>query len=251
MEPNLDEGFADGGDGARCCVGTLIDVDVSDVLEDVRLAVYRSLAATGRLPSADRLAEVAGGTVRAAAAIVQLAEQRAWALGASGEIELAHPFGTRSFGYSVMSATTLWWGGCCWDSFAIPHLVPECGPVVIAGLCPACGRSLSWRVDTVAPPAGPERAHFLVPTSRMWDDVIHTCSNQLLFCDDECIDSWLDTNGLGEGYRMDLATLWRFASDWYTGRLDRGYQRREPAAARSYFESVGLEGSFWGLPDKS
>ena len=88
-------------------------VDVSEVLEDVRLAVYGSLAATGRLPGADRLAEVAGGQVRAAAAIVQLAEQRAWALGESGEIELAHPFGTRSFGYSVMSTTTLWWGGCC------------------------------------------------------------------------------------------------------------------------------------------
>ncbi|MEZ5250459.1 MAG: organomercurial lyase [Ilumatobacteraceae bacterium] len=57
----------------------------------------------------------------------------------------------------------------------------------------------------------PGDAHFLVPTSRMWDDVIHTCSNQLLFCDDACIDAWLDRTGNEEGYRMDLATLWRFA----------------------------------------
>ena len=228
----------------------MIDLEVSDVLEDVRLAVYRSLAATGRLPAADHLVEVAGGQIRAAAAIVQLAEQRAWALNEAGEIELAHPFGTRSFGYGVMSATTLWWGGCCWDAFAIPHLVAECGPVVIAGLCPSCDRALAWRVDTAAAPVGPERAHFLVPTSRMWDDVIHTCSNQLLFCNDACIDRWLDNTGNVEGYRMDLATLWRFASDWYTGRLDRGYRRREPAEALSYFEAVGLSGPFWGLPDQ-
>ncbi|MCU1367512.1 MAG: Membrane protein [Ilumatobacteraceae bacterium] len=219
------------------------------MLEEVRLAVYRSLAETGRLPSADHLDEVAGSHARAAASIVQLAQQRAWALGANGEIELAHPFGTRSFGYSVMSTRTLWWGGCCWDAFAIPHLVPECGPVVIAGLCPSCSRALSWRVDTTGPPTGSERAHFLVPTSRMWDDVIHTCSNQLLFCDDSCIDKWLEATGNHEGYRMDLPTLWRFAANWYSGRLDRGYRRREPAEALSYFQDVGLRGSFWGLPD--
>jgi hypothetical protein len=216
-------------------------------LEDVRLAVYGALAATGRLPAEAELADIAGSVARARAAIQVLAGQRAWALGADGEIVLAHPFATRSFGYSVMSDTTLWWGGCAWDSFAIPHLVPDCGPVVIAGTCPACDAALAWRVDTSAAPEGSERAHFLVPTTHMWDDVIHTCSNQLLFCDDACIDRWLARTGHREGYRMDLDTLWRFAAGWYAGRLDRGYRRREPSDAVQYFAEVGLEGPFWGL----
>lgn len=226
--------------------------DLSDeVLEDVRLAVYVSLASTGRLPSVERLAELAGSPARAGEAIVGLANQRAWALDPDGSIVLAHPFATRSFGHSVMGAETLWWGGCCWDAFAIPHLVRDCGPVIIAGSCPACERPLVWRVDTSAPPPGAERAHFLVPTSRIWDDVIHTCSNQLLFCDDQCIDAWLGRTGHDEGYRMDLATLWRLAAGWYEGRLDRGYQRRDPTEAVQYFHNVGLSGAFWGLPDTS
>jgi hypothetical protein len=45
---------------------------------------------------------------------------------------------------------------------------------------------------------------------------------------------------------MDLETLWRFASHWYDGRLDRGYTRREPADAVGYLRSVGLIDSFWG-----
>jgi hypothetical protein len=49
---------------------------------------------------------------------------------------------------------------------------------------------------------------------------------------------------------MDLETLWRLARGWYTGRLDRGYQRREPTAAAAYFREVGLRGGFWGLPDE-
>lgn len=220
-----------------------------DVLEDVRLTVYRSLAATGRLPDDATLAEAAGGAANVAEAIRRLAERRAWALDDDGTIVLAHPFATRSFGYSVMGAHTLWWGGCCWDAFAIPHLVPDCGPAIVAGACPACERALAWRVDTTAPPIGPERAHFLVPAAHIWDDVVHTCSNQLLFCDDDCIDAWLDRSGNEEGDRMDLSTLGRFAADWYTGRLDRGYERREPSAALDYFRSVGLQGAFWGQAD--
>jgi hypothetical protein len=38
-------------------------------------------------------------------------------------------------------------------------------------------------------------------------------------------------------------------ADVDAGRLDRGYRRREPAAAAEYFREVGLRGSFWGLPE--
>jgi hypothetical protein len=105
----------------------------------------------------------------------------------------------------------------------------------------------AWRVDPMSAPEGIERAHFLVPTAHMWDDVIHTCSNRLLFCDDACIDRWLVRFGHREGYRMDLGTLWRLAAGWYSGRLDRSYRRREPSEALDHFTRVGLQGPFWGL----
>jgi hypothetical protein len=81
----------------------------------------------------------------------------------------------------------------------------------------------------------------------MWDDGLHTCSNQRIFCDDGCVDTWTAREGVERGYVMDLPTLWRLAAGWYEGRLERGYTRREPSAAAAYFRSVGLEGSFWGL----
>lgn len=228
-----------------------IDVESPDAatVEAVRVAIYRALARTGRLPRGGALAELAGSNVRLGRALEQLAADRHLALDAAGGIVLAHPFATRSFGFSVMSETTLWWGGCAWDSFAIPHLVPDCGPVVVATACPACDRALAWRFDATTPPHGPERAHFLVPTAHMWDDVVHTCSNQLLFCGDACIDRWLAEHGHAEGHRFDLETLWRFAAHWYDGRLEPGYRRREPAEAADYLGSVGLHGAFWGLPD--
>jgi hypothetical protein len=225
-------------------------------LEDVRLAVMRQYAA-GILPSTASLAaDLATDatttdptTVDAAAvdvALAELHEQRHVVL-RDGEIVMAHPFASIPLGFSVMGRSTLWWGGCAWDSFAIPHLLPDEPDVLVATRCPGCDAPLAWVVGREAPPAGDEVAHFLVPTAHIWDDVVHTCGNQRLFCGSACVDRWLAATGNDRGDVFDLATLWRLARGWYAGRLDRGYVRREPVAAREYFASVGLSGPFWGL----
>lgn len=206
--------------------------------EDVRLAVYRSFADTGRPPAPGLLDEQA---------LRELHEQRHLVLSADGEVVMAHPFAAVPLGFSVMGHETLWWGGCAWDSFALPQLLPDEPDVLVATRCPGCDAALSWVVGRDAAPAGDEVAHFLVPVARMWDDVVHTCANQRLFCSEACVAAWRARTGNQRGYLMDLATLWRLARRWYAGRLERGYRRREPAEARDYFRSVGLDGPFWGV----
>ncbi|GAB2621190.1 organomercurial lyase [Nocardioides ginkgobilobae] len=198
---------------------------------------------------ADLAADLSVSRDEVAAELQALAEQRHLALDADGEVAMAHPFTAVPLGFSVMGDDALWWGGCAWDSFALPHLLPEQSPALVATTCPACDRPHAWRVDNREPPPGDQVAHFLVPTSRMWDDVVHTCGNQRIFCSEQCVTGWLARTGNQRGYVMDLPTLWRLASGWYAGRLDRGYVRREPSAAAEYLLGVGLSGSFWGLPD--
>ena len=207
-------------------------------LEEVRLAVYRSFAETGRAPAAGSLDE---------AALHELHDERHIVLGPDGEIVMAHPFSATPLGFSVMGRATLWWGGCAWDSFALPHLLSNEPDVLVATRCPGCDAALAWVVGREAPPAGDEVAHFLIPAARMWDDVVHTCGHQRLFCGEPCVAAWLARTGNDRGYVMDLTTLWRLARDWYAGRLERGYERREPSEAKDYFRSVGLSGPFWGL----
>jgi hypothetical protein len=166
-----------------------------------------------------------------------------------GRIVMAHPFSAVPLGFAVMGRHTLWWGGCAWDSFALPHLLTDEPDVLVATRCPGCDRALSWVVSRDAPPAGEEVAHFLVPVANMWDDVVHACNNQRLFCSEGCVDAWLARSSHSRGYVMDLATLWRLAEHWYDGRLERGYVRREPSAAADYLRSVGLVGEFWGVSE--
>jgi hypothetical protein len=216
--------------------------------EDVRLAVYDGFVREGSPPPPHQLAEQLDqpvGEVREA--LSELAALRHVVLDDTGRIVMAHPFAGVPLGFSVMGAATLWWGGCAWDSFAMPHLLPWEPALLVATTCPACGAPHAFNVTRSGPPPGDQVAHFLVPVAHMWDDVLTTCANQRIYCSEACVGDWLDRTGHVRGEVMDLATLWHFASGWYTGRLERGYTRREPAEAADYLRGVGLSGAFWGL----
>src|SRR5437879_58414 len=133
-------------------------------------------------------------------ALRRLAEQRLVVLGADDDrILMAHPFTSVPMGFAVMGARTLWWGGCAWDSFALPHLVPGEPEALVSTTCPNCRRPLAWTVGRDKPPPGREVAHFLTPAAPMWDDVLRTCSTQGIFCAAECVASWVGADGLDRG----------------------------------------------------
>jgi hypothetical protein len=223
-----------------------------DTAEKVRLAVYNGFARTGRAPSGPELAALTGlapADVRRALHALHASHDVFLDPRDNDQVVMAHPFASVPLGFSVMGARTLWWGGCAWDSFAVPHLLPDEPDVLVATRCPACDTPHAWVVGRDQPPDGGQVAHFLTPMQRAWDDIVRTCGNQRLFCSASCVDAWLEQTGQERGYTMDLSTLWRLASDWYTGRLAPGYSRRDPASASAYFAHVGLHGSFWGLPD--
>jgi Alkylmercury lyase len=217
--------------------------------ETLRLAVYETFAATGQAPDAGDLAAQLGATSEEVdAGLRALHDARQLVLGPTGDIVMAHPFSAVPLGFSVMGRERLWWGGCAWDAFAMPQVVTDEPDVLVATRCPACDRPHAWVVGRDGPPRGDQVAHFLVPATEMWADVVTTCANQRLFCSVACVDRWLADTGHARGDVLDLATLWRLAAHWYDGRLDRGYTRREPEEATAYFAGVGLSGAFWGLP---
>jgi hypothetical protein len=222
----------------------------NDMVERVRRAIYDTFAREGRMASREQIRNLgAADDAQLTEAFAELAAHRHLVLDDSANVVMAHPFTAVPLGFSVMGERTLWWGGCAWDSFAIPHLVTGEPSVLVATTCPGCLRPLAWTVTRSAPPSGSEVAHFLVPMPRAWDDVVYTCSNQRLFCSRDCVQAWLARTGQTRGYVMDLATLWRLASGWYRGRLDSPYQRMDPRSSAEYFRSAGLHGPFWGVHD--
>lgn len=93
--------------------------------EDLRLAVYHHLADTGRAPGTAALAAVFGVDEEEIRAGLDALNEARHVVLRDGVVVMAHPFATTPLGFSVMGHDTLWWGGCAWDAFAIPHLGAE------------------------------------------------------------------------------------------------------------------------------
>ena len=214
-------------------------------LTDVRLHVYRRFADDAAAATPAEIAAAFGGTQdEGLAALRALDDAHLVVLDrARTRIVMAHPWSADPIGFTVSSPAQKWWGGCAWDSFAIPALLGT--TCLVATHCPGCGSPIALDVAPDAAPAGDLVAHFLVPVLRIWDDVVFTCSQQLLFCDQSHVDYWLARTGHSRGAVLDLSTLWRLATGWYAGRLTPGYRRRTPAEAANFFASIGLTGDFW------
>jgi Alkylmercury lyase len=226
-------------------------LSISKTAERLRVALYSELAATGAAPTRENLrTKTELSEEQFDEAFRELAGARHIVLN-DGRLVLAHPFATESFRFSVMTKDTLYWGGCAWDSFALPSLLKNINSALVATTCPACDTPHAWVVTDQQPPPGDQVAHFLTPADRIWPDSEHACRNQMIFCSETCVDEWLERHDQRRGYILDLATLWRLARHWYEGRLDTPYERRDPIASAEYFREVGLRGPFWGLPDES
>jgi Alkylmercury lyase len=182
---------------ARSCdhVTTLrMGEDARVGLEDLRLAVYRWFARTGRPPRAGDLAgRLALDVATVRAGLAEFARARHLVLDQAGQVVMAHPFSAVPLGFAVMGRQALWWGGRAWDSFALPQVLPDEDEVLVSTRCPACSRPHAWNVGTERPPDGDQVAHFLVPAAHMWDDVVHTCRHQRLFCSEQCVNASVPT----------------------------------------------------------
>ena len=122
--------------------------------EDLRLRIYTTFAATGRAPDVATLAaETGAGEDAVREGLRRLAAARHLVLDQDDAVVMAHPFASINLGFAVSGTSTLWWGGCAWDSFAIPRVIAGDREVLVATRCPACGTPHAWVVGRDEPPA--------------------------------------------------------------------------------------------------
>ena len=46
---------------------------------------------------------------------------------------------------------------------------------------------------------------------------------------------------------MTIPVCWELSQAWYTGRLDRNWQRPDQKETQRLFEHISLTGNFWNL----
>jgi hypothetical protein len=57
----------------------------------------------------------------------------------------------------------------------------------------------------------------------------------------------LQRKGLNEGYGMSIQTCGELAQLWYSGRLEKDWNRPDRDEIQDLFNSLNLDGQFWEL----
>lgn len=140
----------------------------------VKLYLYRTIAATARIP---RKIEVAKEFSEEATTIDgvfrRLREKKLVALAPdTGEIVMAPPFSATPTGFNVHIDGSTYFANCVWDAYGIAAALHH--DAEISAGCGCCGEPMRMAVSGGKPVPTPGLAHFAVPARHWWDNITFT-----------------------------------------------------------------------------
>jgi DNA-binding transcriptional MocR family regulator len=141
----------------------------------VKLNIYETIANTTKMPSSREVASALGSSVNdVEAAFERLYQKRLLVLepGGASHIRMAPPFSGIETQHLVKIEDKTYFANCAWDAFGIAAALKS--DADITSFCPDCGESLSFRIRDGKPVQQEYIAHFAVPASQWWNDIIHT-----------------------------------------------------------------------------
>lgn len=165
------------------------------------------------------------------------------------EVWIAHPFSAAPTTCVVKSGTRTWWGNCIWCSLGVAHLAG--GSATIETRLGAIGEHAAIRIENGKLLDRDYVVHFPIPMRQAWDNVVYTCSIQLLFRHEAQVEEWCATRGIPKGDVRPIEQVWRFAAEWYARHADADWSKWTRKEAAEIFARHHLSGPVWVLGDEA
>ena len=140
----------------------------------VKLAIYRYFAETGRRPSpADIAASVNSDVDHVLDAYRRLRAERVLVLEPDGSsIRMAPPFSGVPTQHRVIVNGNQYFANCAWDAFGVVAALQKSGSV--HSRCEQSGEPLQLQVSLEGPETSDWVFHCQVPAAQWWDDIVFT-----------------------------------------------------------------------------
>ena len=140
----------------------------------VRLYVYETLVASGRVPDAPEIAARFAIDQRdARRALRRLHDAHALVLGTGDAVLMAHPLSAVPTDYAVTVDGVALYANCAWDSLGIPAMLDR--DAAITARHPLTGDSMRYAIaDGRLCDGGGLLVHFAHPFRQWYDDIIET-----------------------------------------------------------------------------
>ena len=140
----------------------------------VKMAVYRHFAETGRRPSSQDMAERVGSDAGSVLdAYSRLRAHRVLVLEADGaSIRMAPPFSGIPTQHVVEAGGIQYFANCAWDALGVPAALNK--PATVHSRCGQSDEPLRLEVGLQGPGSSDWLFHCLVPAANWWDDIVFT-----------------------------------------------------------------------------
>ena len=217
---------------------------------EVRKFVYDRLKQTSHPPVVEEIARQFGIERHEAVETLQSlqADKMLVLTPGTARIFMAHPFSALTTPYRVtLSSGQRFFANCAYDAVNIHLTLKE--PLQIQSFCHHCCEPIQIELASEAVVSAQPLDTVLylgLPVARWWDDIIHTCSNTMLFFSNrEHFDAWSDTNKAGEVLTIEQAI--ELGGPLSRGRMDLNYEKPSASELANHFKAMGLTGRFWAV----
>ena len=161
------------------------------------------------------------------------------------KVWVIHPFSLAPTNFFVRSQRGQWWGNCGWCSLGVAALLQE--DVTITTTIGAETKQVEIHIVNGEIQETQYYIHFPIPMKNAWDNVIYTCSNMLVFENEEQIDSWAIRHNIPKGDLQPIAKIWAFSKKWYGNHLNPEWTKWTVEDAKRIFSEFELQGRIWDL----
>ena len=223
----------------------------ADSPEALHHLIIRHVIETGHAPSLQRLAELSGFTeARAISVLNKLQSIHGVILVPnSSHIWSIHPFALNPTSFWVASAEAArgWWANCAWCALGIGAAIRQ--DVAITTSDGGEGDPLEFFVAAGRASRADLLMNFPYPPERWWDNPFAPCANILFFSSPARIDSWRSRHGHPQGSVLSIDLAIGLAALWFGDYASPHWLRKTAGRANQIFTELGLDRSFWNLPE--
>ena len=163
----------------------------------------------------------------------------------SSKVWVIHPFSLAPTNFLVTSKAGIWWGNCAWCSLGIAALLNE--DVTITTRIAAYDKQITIQIQAGELKERDLYIHFPIPMKNAWDNVIYTCSNMLVFENENQIDEWSKRHNIPKGDVQPISNIWAFSKEWYGNHLNPEWAKWTMNEAKEMFARYNLTGATWEL----
>ena len=161
------------------------------------------------------------------------------------KVWVIHPFSLAPTNFLVKSFKGEWWGNCAWCSLGIAALLKE--NVTITTNLGAHEEQVVIHIMNGKLQEKNLYIHFPIAMKNAWDNVIYTCSNMLVFRDEEQINYWTKRHDIPKGDIQPITNVWEFSKKWYGNHLSPNWKKWTMQEAKEIFLQFNLTNKIWDI----